>query len=249
MQRYITFINRSLLLLLATTSLVVGQKAQPAQPAKQPVVMPAAYPDAHLAVYRNAMSLQDYPTAISALHYIIAANPTGAPYADTLALVYAQTGQFVQAGKLADVQLAIKGYSDLRMEVKALANRQLNNSVKSIDAYGVLFEKTKRPDFGFEKLKLEYDIKRIAEAAFTAEQVLKLVPATDSSQLQVPVLDGKKLQTVSFRAGLLNLQGLILLELKKTDTALAAFTEALKLNPDFEQAKNNLSVANAVATK
>ncbi|MCX6218247.1 tetratricopeptide repeat protein [Spirosoma sp.] len=248
MQRYIQFSSRSLVLLLVTTSLVMGQKAQPTQPAKQPVV-PGAYPDAHLAVYRNAMSLQDYATAISALHYILAANPTGAPYADTLALVYAQTGQFVQAGRLAEVQLAAKGYSDLRMEVKALANSQLKNWVKAIDAYGALFEKTQKPVFGFEKLKLEYDIKRMGEAALTAEQLLKVVPATDSSQLQVAMLDGKQVQTVAFRAGLLNLQGLILLELKKRDMALAAFNEALKLNPDFEQAKNNLTVANAIAAK
>jgi tetratricopeptide (TPR) repeat protein len=221
----------------AQKTLPAQQKAVPTQQAPNQAI------DVNLAVYKNAMGLQDYVTAIQALHYIIATSPNGAAYADTLAILYAQTGQFVQAGILADVQLKTNGYSDIRMEIKAASAKKLNNAPAAIDDYTILYEKTAKPVYAFEKLQLQYNIKRMTEANGTATALLSAIPATDSTTAQVAKLDGKTAQQVNFRSAVLNYQGLTYIDLKQKQAAIKAFEAALKLDPDYEQAKNNMAIA------
>ncbi len=202
----------------------------------------------NLIVYSQAMSIGDYGTAIHAIHYLIASDPTKYnSWQDTLALLYLQTNAYQQAYILSKGLLNNAGYTEMRTAIKATAEKSLQQPVEAITDYTTLYSKTNNPAYGFEELQLEYTIRRLAETIATGNKLLKAIPANDSSKVNMAKLDGKTAQQVSFKSAVENIMGLAYLDLKDRDSAMASFTAALKETPDFEQAKNNLSVATALA--
>ncbi len=201
-----------------------------------------------LKVYQNALSLNDLGTAIQSLHYLIAADSVKyGKYEDTLAILYTQINAFNPAYILADRLLSQKGYTEIRMQIKGLAAKNLNEPIEAINAYTDLFTRTKNPVYGMEQLQLEYGIRRLGEAVVTGNKVLAMIPPNDSTQVRMAKLQEKTLQLVSLRAAVHNLLGLAYLDLKDKKSAVINFEEAIKETPDFDQAKNNLAVANAMA--
>lgn len=204
--------------------------------------------DINLRVYQQSIGIADYATAISAVHYLLASDPAKyASWADTLSLLYLQSGAYRQSYIISQELIGSKGYSDLRMEIKAISAKELQQTVEAIDAYSTLFSKTGKPAYGFEELQLEYAIRRLGESIATGNKLLQ-AGANDSSKITIAKLDGKTAQQVSFKAAVENIMGLAYLDLKDKDNAVASFNVALKENPDFEQAKNNLNVANSLAS-
>ncbi|MGI8952290.1 MAG: hypothetical protein ACR2FN_12005 [Chitinophagaceae bacterium] len=203
----------------------------------------------NLKVYQQSISLNDYGTAINALHYLIAGDAAKyANWQDTLALLYTRTNDYQQGFLLSDALLNSKGYTDLRMEIKAVCAKQLQQPVEAINAYGILFTKTHNAVYGFEELQLQYAIRRLAETVATGNDLLKIILPNDSTQVNVMKLDGKNMQQVSLKAATENVLGLAYIDLKDKQNAVAQLQMALKENPDFEQAKNNLNVANALGS-
>lgn len=195
----------------------------------------ATYPEKDLAIYKNAMLLGDLTTATIALHGIIAANPTGAVYRDTLALVYLERGMYHQAQALAKV-LYLEKENDTRTEVLAICAKQLNQQTEAIDFYKKLAITSKKTSYAFEQLQLEYLIKRLAEAKMTAEQILKVLSENDKTELSTTKSDNKTQQIISFKAGVYYLLGNINNELKNIEEAKAAYKEAIKINPEYDNA-------------
>ncbi len=204
----------------------------------------------NLKVYQQAVGLGDYATAVHAVHYLIAGDPVKyANWVDTLAVLYLQEGAYQQAYIISNQQVATKGYTEMRMQVKAISAKNLQQPVEAIDAYKILFDKTARPGYGFEELQLEYGIRRLGETVATGNKLLQVIPAGDSTIVTMAKMDGKTAQQVTLKAAVHNLLGLAYIDLKDKDDAVAQLNEALKETPDFEQAKNNLTVANAVVAE
>ena len=201
-----------------------------------------------LKVFHNALSINDLGTAIQSLHYIIASDSVKyGNYEDTLAILYTQINAFSPAYILSNRLLAQKGYTEIRMQIKGVAAKNLNEPIEAINAYNDLFSRTNNPVYGMEQLQLEYSIRRLAESVATGNKVLAAIPANDSTQVRMAKLQDKTMQLVSLRAAVHNVLGLAYLDLKDKKSAIINFEEALKETPDFDQAKNNLAVANAMA--
>jgi tetratricopeptide (TPR) repeat protein len=203
----------------------------------------------NLQVYHQGMMLGDYGTAIHAIHYLIASDPSKyGNWQDTLALLYLQTNAYQQAYILSNGLLNSNGYTEMRMAIKATAAKNLQQPVEAITDFTELYNKTNNLSYGFEELQLGYAIRRLAETIVTGNKLMQAIPANDSSKINIAKLDGKTSQQVSFKSAVENIMGLAYIDLKEKDNAVASFTAALKDTPDFEQAKNNLSVATALAT-
>ncbi len=200
-------------------------------------------------VYEQSVELNDFNTAIYAVHYLIAGDPVKyANWQDTLALLYMQINAFQQAYILSDALLTNRGYTSLRMEIKAVSAKGLQQPIQAIDAYTTLFTKTHNPVYGFEEMQLQYAIRRLAETVATGNSLLQSIPANDSTRVNVLKLDGKTPQQVTLRAATANVLGLAFIDLKDKTNAVAQFEVALKENPDFEQAKNNMNVAKSLGS-
>jgi tetratricopeptide (TPR) repeat protein len=202
----------------------------------------------NLQVYRQSVSLGDYNTAINALHYLLATDPVKyANFQDTLALVYLQNNNIRQGYLIADALLKNRGYSDMRLEIKAICAKGLQQPVEAINAYATLYSNTKNPAFGFEELQLQYSIRRLAETIATGNTLLQSLPVKDSSRINILKADGKTVQQVSLKAAVNNIVGQAYIDLKNKNNAIFSLEAALKENPDFEQAKNNKVTALALA--
>jgi tetratricopeptide (TPR) repeat protein len=201
----------------------------------------------NMQVYRQSLSLGDYNTAINAIHYLLASDPVKyANFQDTLALVYLQNNNLRQGYLIADALLKNRGYSDMRLEIKAICAKGLQQPVEAINAYATLFSNTKTPAFGFEELQLQYSIRRLAETITTGNALLQSLPVKDSSRINILKADGKTVQQVSLKAAVNNIIGLAYIDLKNKNNAILNLDAALKENPDFEQAKNNKIAALAL---
>lgn len=228
-------IKLTVIVLLIAVCTFAQNKATTTTTATAPKI--AAYPDKDVVVYKNALSLGDLETATYALHNIVAANPNGAIYKDTLALAYLQRGYYRQA------QLLIKALykekeNDARTEVLAICAKQLGQPIEAIDLYKKLYNSTKNTNFAFEQLQLEYGIKRLAEAKLTAEALLLALPIDDKTKLTVPKLDNKTAQEVSLKAGIFYLLGNIYFDMNDKVQAQQQFEKAIALQPDYELAQN-----------
>ena len=202
----------------------------------------------HFKVYNNALSMNDIGTAIQSLHFIIASDSVKyGNYEDTLAILYTQINAFTPAYILANRLLSQKGYTEIRMQIKGLAAKNMNEPIEAINAYSDLFTRTRNPVYGMEELQLEYGIRRIGESVVTGNKVLAAIMPNDSTQVRMAKLQEKTMQLVSLRAAVHNILGLAYLDLKDKKNAISNFEAALKESPDFDQAKNNLNVANAMA--
>lgn len=220
-----------ILILLLTNSLVFAQKSNPS---KEVAVPPQ---DKDILVYRNSLILSDFEVATNSLHQIIVNHPNGSIYKDTLALVYLQRNKFVQASVIAQ-SLYKEKENDFRLEILAICAKQLSKPNEAIDFYKKLYANTKKIEYAFEQLGLEYSFKRLAEAKFTAENLLINIPEGTKIELTVEKTENKTKQKISLKAGVYYLLGKIHTDLNSNKSALEAFQNALKINPDYELAVN-----------
>lgn len=204
--------------------------------------------DKDVVVYKNALTLGDLETATHALHYIIAANPNGAMYRDTLAVVYLQRGYYRQAQALTK-PLYQEKENDTRAELLAICAKQLNQPTEAIDWYKKLYTSTKNNTYAFEQLQLEYGIKRLAEAKFTAEGLLANIKPDDETKIVVPKLDNQSKQNISLKGVVYYFLGNIYFDLNDKVNAQIQFEKALELDKTYELAQNALAVLKQLEPK
>ena len=107
--------------LLFTVSL--GTFAQTKVVAKVPA---PAQKSQHLAVYEKSKALSDAATAITSLSYLLVENPTKyAAYADTLAMVYQNTGNYIQCANLVNELLKKDPEKESLLAMMALSLKHL----------------------------------------------------------------------------------------------------------------------------
>ncbi|MDP2175819.1 MAG: hypothetical protein Q8K70_07920 [Bacteroidota bacterium] len=199
----------------------------------------------HLSVYRNALQLSDYGSAIVALNYYLVANPNQLPYKDTLALLYLQTNQSVQAYTIVK-QLQQEGRkSDMLTEILALSANALNQKTEATDAYQALYANTKNIQHGYALLQLQQQLKRVNEALFTCNMLLA---DTAINQATIAIADEKTKQekAIALKAILYNIKGLLAYENKEYDVSIASFKESLSIAPDYSVASQNLKTISAI---
>jgi predicted negative regulator of RcsB-dependent stress response len=84
-------------------------------------------------------------------------------------------------------------------------------------------------------------MKRYAEAMNSLTMLMKVAKADEKIGFAISETET---QQVDIKAAALNLKGLVFLDQNSKTEAKAAFTEALALEPNFNQAKENIAKAN-----
>lgn len=195
----------------------------------------------HKKIVTQALTYNDAQTAISSMHYIVALEGEKSTYKDSLAITYFNIGNYISSHLLAKELLVSKPYNIQLLEINAVSLQNLNATKDAIDAYEILFSKTKNMAHGYQLAMLQYGIKRLAEAQNTIQQTIQ-TEDIEKAYIQFAI-DKTKNQNVPLKAASYNLQGLIAFELKDNTKAKQAFDEALKIMPEFALATQN---ANAV---
>ena len=174
----------------------------------------------------------------TALYNLIVLEGEQSKYKDSLAYVYFSTRQYAQSFLVAEDILKYNSENLKMLEIKAVSLEQLGVFEKSMEAYKKLFAKTNNNYHGYSQAALEYKLKKYNEAYKTIQQVEKL---NDSGKYTVTFAINKThSQNVELLAAVQYLKGLIALELKDKVAAKAAFEKALKIQPEFVLAKEEL---------
>ena len=221
----------SCLLSLVSTSALLAQTAKPAKPAA-----PSPF-TVQERIYQKALSLNDLETATGAVHTMIALRPDLVNWNDTLCLLYHGRSMFAQSWALSSELLKRRPDDLTFIEIHAQALEGLGQYAEAIKDYEVLVNKVPQPVFRYKAAALQYLLKRFGECDANLNFLISN-NAIDKEKVSLQGEDGA-VQSVPLRAAVYNIKGILAMDLNKPEDAESAFTEALRLFPEFVMARVN----------
>jgi tetratricopeptide (TPR) repeat protein len=126
------------------------------------------------------------------------------------------------------------------LEIKAASEQSIGLIKDALDSYEKLFLRTKSLFHQYQVAVLQYQLKRYGECNANVEQILKNEKSA-SERVSITTNQNES-QEVSLKAAAFNIRGVMLMEGKRDEEAKYNFEEALKVQPDFGLAKNNMAL-------
>lgn len=185
----------------------------------------------------NAVRWNDYATAADAWQNMYALDNANAPLLDSIFYAYCRIPNHAAASALGK-DIADAHMDDERfMAALATAHKEAGNYALALEAFDRHSAMTPNrvPDFFGMGICLMEEKKYPASIDLMA----KVMADTGSLRQQVEV----KGQNVPYYVAALNIIGICEIKQGNTQNAEKAFTEALKLTPNFTSAANNLNMA------
>jgi tetratricopeptide (TPR) repeat protein len=191
---------------------------------------------AHFEKYYELMKLHgDIPGVINAMSHLEVLEPSQARR-DTLAYLYVSENQFLQALNVVGVDKNPND-SDLNVEVKATALKNLNQPKLAIEQYEVYFGRKPGAPLAYEIADLMIQVDDIAGAKAKIEYGLANV--TDDMKRAFYERQQQPYQA-SLKAAFHYLKGIVLFkedQKANIDQSLKLVNEALTIDPNFNLAK------------
>ena len=200
-------------------------------------VPPPVKNNVNLKVFNQAIMSGDLHTAITALNYYITDLGSNNTYADTLAMLYLQQGEYGQCFYWADKRLLAKPEDNSLLEMKGICLDKLQQPKEAITIFEKLYGKTNSPFHGYKLMELQYSIKRLAECVVTANSAEKL---QFKPEFVVSYNVGEQVGRTYLQAGIFNIHALALYDLDRKAEAKSFFERAIALDSNFVLAKQNL---------
>jgi Flp pilus assembly protein TadD len=191
--------------------------------------------------YQLALRYNDPQTATSKLYSLIARNPENIRYTEVLASLYFDLGQSTSAALAALDILEVNGKNVAALEIAAYSLEQLGALDRALPHFESLYLLTGDNFSLYKSAFIQYNLKRYQEAMNSVNMLSKNAKPED--KIGFPKSETETIE-VSMKAAALNLKGLIYLDQNSKAEAKTAFTEAVQLEPNFQQAKDNLAKTN-----
>lgn len=201
----------------------------------------------HKKIVTQALTYNDFNTAINSMHNIVAIEGINSTYKDSLAIAYFKMGNYTSSHFLSKELLTKKPADVGLLEINAVSLQQLGAAKEAIDAYETLFAQTKNMYHGYQLANLQFNIKRLAEAQNTIALAINC-EELENAMLSFPV-DKNQNQNVPLKAAAYNLEGLIAYNLKDLAKANTSFKDALKIEPKFALATQNANASSVELQK
>ncbi|WP_026953406.1 tetratricopeptide repeat protein [Algoriphagus mannitolivorans] len=191
--------------------------------------------------YQMALRYNDRAMAKTKLYDLIARNPENLRYMEALSSLYFDAGQVASAALVALDILQVNDKNVGALEIAAYSLEQLGALDRALPQYESLYLLTGDNFSLYKSAYIQYSLKRYEEALNSVNMMVKNAKPDDKIGFAVSETET---QEVGIKAAALNLKGLIYLDQNSKAEAKAAFTEAIQLEPNFSQAKENLAKAN-----
>lgn len=189
----------------------------------------------HYETYYKEMKKQgDVRGIINAMTHLNILEPSVARK-DTLAYLYLSEGQYREALNTIGVEKNADA-SDMNVEVKALALKNLNQPKMALEHYEVLFERDPNVYLAYEIADMKIQINDVAGAKENIEYGL----ANVKDDMKRAFYETQQPYETSMKAAFLCLKGLMTFTENKTaniDAALKLMNDALAIDPNFNLAK------------
>jgi predicted Zn-dependent protease len=231
-------INLLLALLLCLSTVVYAQQETPSTTDTESL---RKRNETDQRIYQLAMRYNDLPAARVKLMELIERNPNNNRYAELLATLYFDDGQFASAAVAAIDLLERNDQNPTGLEIAAYALEQLGAMDRALPNFerhylitGTLFSL-------YKSAYLQFSLNKEEEAMNSVNMIIKDRKSTDEL-IGFPI-ENNDTQEVSLKAAALNLKGMIYMGQQNKAEAIEALNEALSLAPDFQVAQENLKAA------
>ena len=186
----------------------------------------------HYEAYYNQMRLQgDVRGVINALTHLNVLDPSTSRR-DTLAYIYANNNQHVQALNTIGIDLNPDD-SDLALQVKALSLKALNQPTRSLEQFQLMYDREQNPYIAYEIADLKIQVGDSPGAMSDIEYGI----ANSQDDMKYAFYERQQPYEVPLKAAFIHLKGLAQYNMDKNiDLAIASFDEALALAPNFNLA-------------
>lgn len=191
--------------------------------------------------YQAALRYSDLSIAKIKLYDLMARNPEDLRYMEALGSLYFESGEYASSALVAMDILKINDKNVGALEIASYALEQLGAFDRALPYYESLHLLTGDNFSLYKSAYLQYSMKRYAEAMNSLTMLMKLAKSDEKIGFAV---SESETQQVDMKAAALNLKGLVFLDQNSKSEAKAAFAEALTLEPNFNQAKENLAKTN-----
>lgn len=189
----------------------------------------------HYEAYYKQMKKQgDMQGVINAMTHLDVLEPSVARK-DTLAYIYLSEGQYMQALNTIGVEKNATD-SDMNVEVKALALKNLNQPKMALEHYEVLYKRNPSVYLAYEMADMKIQTNDLVGAKLNIDYAL----ANVKDDMKRAYYETQQPYETSMKAGLLYLKGILTFSENKTaniDAALKLMNDALAIDPNFNLAK------------
>jgi tetratricopeptide (TPR) repeat protein len=197
-------------------------------------------------MYAQALRYNDFQVATSAMYAILGYRPNDVGIKDTLARLYFTRGMSSQA-VLVGMEVIKAQPDNLEvMEVVAASQENLGLIKESLETYEQLYQLTGNNYFQYQVASLQYRLKRLGECKANLEALLN-AEGIDKEKITISYGQAGS-QQVGMKAAVINMLGVLALDLGQNDMAKQLFEQAVKLEPQFVLAQANLQELNKPAT-
>lgn len=189
-------------------------------------------------VLESARQIGDPAVAVNSLFRLIALEGVNSTYKDTLAYIYF-TGRKYGPTFMMTTQVLQRDQNHIEMlEMNGVSLDALGAFEKAAEVYEKLLEKSKSNFYGYTLANLYYKMNKYDEAYTVIKNVETL---NDEGKYKVTFeINQNHTQQVDLIAAIPYLKGLIEIQLKNNQGAKLSFAKAVKIQPDFILAQENL---------
>ena len=189
----------------------------------------------HYEAYYKQMKKQgDIQGIINAMTHLEVLEPSVARR-DTIAYIYLSEGQYMQALNTIGVEKNATD-SDMNVEVKALALKNLNQPKMALEHYEVLYKRDPNVYLAYEMADLKIQTQDLAGAKLNLDYAL----ANVKNDMKRAYYETQQPYETSMKAALLYLKGILTFTENRTaniDAALKHMNDALAIDSNFNLAK------------
>jgi len=189
----------------------------------------------HFEAYYKQMKKQgDKQGVINAMTHLDVLEPSVARK-DTLAYIYLSEGQYMQALNTIGVEKNPTD-SDMNVEVKALALKNLNQIEMALEHFEVLYKRNPNVYLAYEMAEMKIQTKDLVGARLNIDYAM----ANVTEDMKRAFYEQQQPYETSMKAALMYLKGLLTFTENKEanmDAALKFMNDALAIDPNFNLAK------------
>lgn len=186
-----------------------------------------------------ALSYNDKAAAANAMYTIIAMEGAQSTYKDSLAYMYFNDAKYVSSFLVTNDILKTKPENIELLEINAISIENMGAIDKAVEVYSDLLSKTKNNYHAYKLASLQLATNKLSDAYISIKKADLL---EDNGKIKVNFQVNKNYnQNVDLKPAIAYLEGIILLNMKKTTEAKLSFMRAVNLFPDFVLAKSKLT--------
>lgn len=195
--------------------------------------------DKEYLLYKKAMQYGDFTVARTAVMELMVKYPEKPEWKDTLISIYGMMGMYEQAIIIGEDILKSKTNDTNTLKIVAISYENLGVLNKAIEYYEKVLALENNLIMRYKLAVCQYGLKRNAESMVNVERIIADKAA---STMMITINYETSNQEVPVLAAALNVGGIILIDDKKPEDAKLYFESALKIEPNFVLAQNNLQV-------